>query len=98
MENENSKKVVSVKILNQQYDITCQIDEQEKLIRSAKLLNEKMQDVKKDGKTVGLDRVAIISALNISGDAVSLNEMSQEISTSIKNRIDYLKNKIDEVI
>ena len=98
MENENSKKVVSVKILNQQYDITCQIDEQEKLIRSAKLLNEKMQDVKKDGKTVCLDRVAIISALNISGDAVSLNEMSQEISTSIKNRIDYLKNKIDEVI
>ena len=98
MENENSKKVVSVKILNQQYDITCHIDEQEKLIRSAKLLNEKMQDVKKDGKTVGLDRVAIISALNISGDAVSLNEMSQEISTSIKNRIDYLKNKIDEVI
>ena len=98
MENEKSKKVVSVKILNQQYDITCQIDEQEKLIRSAKLLNERMQDVKKDGKTVGLDRVAIISALNISGDAVSLSEMSQEISTSIKNRIDYLKNKIDEAI
>ena len=45
-----------VKILNQNYDVYCDENEREMLMKSAELLNDKMMKTKAEGKTIGLDR------------------------------------------
>ena len=71
MNDQNKKIPVTVKILNQNYDIFCQENEKNEY-KSAELLNDKMMKIKAEGKTIGLDRIAVISALNFAGAVSTL--------------------------
>ena len=72
--NDQDKKIpVTVKILNQNYDIFCHENEKENLFNSAELLNDKMMKTKAEGKTIGLDRIAVISALNFANSCLSFS-------------------------
>lgn len=63
---------VSIKILNKEYRINCPVGEEESLIKSANYVEEKMREVRTSGKIISLDRLAIMAALNIAHELVSL--------------------------
>lgn len=98
MDNENKKIQVTVKILNQNYDVFCADSEKETLIDSAELLNDKMMKTKAEGKTIGLDRIAVISALNFASDSLNHKEMINSLNSSVKQRIQNLNQKLDLLI
>jgi cell division protein ZapA len=56
---------ISVKILEKEYHVTCPVDERPALIDSAEYLNRKMREIRDSGKVIGLDRIAVMAALNI---------------------------------
>jgi cell division protein ZapA len=60
---------VSVRILEKEYHITCPIEERSDLLDSAEFLNSKMREIRDTGKVVGLDRIAVIAALNTNLDS-----------------------------
>ena len=98
MNDQNKKIPVTVKILNQNYDIFCQENEKDDLYKSAELLNDKMMKTKAEGKTIGLDRIAVISALNFANDSLNHKDISNTLNFSIKERILKLHQKIDVVL
>ncbi len=95
MNDQNKKIPVTVKILNQNYDIFCQENEKDDLYKSAELLNDKMMKTKAEGKTIGLDRIAVISALNFANDSLNHKDLTNILNSSIKERILKLHQKID---
>tara|TARA_B100000902_G_scaffold15286_1_gene18413 strand:+ start:476 stop:778 length:303 start_codon:yes stop_codon:yes gene_type:complete len=98
MIDEDKKVPVTVKILNQNYDIFCLENEINDLHKSAELLNDKMMKTKAEGKTIGLDRIAVISALNFANDSLNHKDISNSLNTSIKDRISKLHQKIESVL
>ena len=56
---------VNVKILEKEYQISCPAEERKALVDSAELLNRKMREIRDSGKVVGLDRIAVMAALNM---------------------------------
>ena len=98
MNDQNRKIPVTVKILNQNYDIFCQENEKDDLYKSAELLNDKMMKTKAEGKTIGLDRIAVISALNFANDSLNHKDITNTLNFSIKERILKLHQKIDVVL
>ncbi|MAW35038.1 MAG: hypothetical protein CMQ81_02940 [Gammaproteobacteria bacterium] len=98
MNDQNKKIPVTVKILNQNYDIFCQENEKDDLYKSAELLNDKMMKTKAEGKTIGLDRIAVISALNFANDSLNHKDITNTLNFSIKERILKLHQKIDVVL
>tara|TARA_B100001250_G_C19589898_1_gene695914 strand:+ start:509 stop:811 length:303 start_codon:yes stop_codon:yes gene_type:complete len=97
MEKDEKKILVSVKILNQDYDVFCYEDEKDMLIQSAELLNDKMMKTKAEGKTIGLDRIAVISALNFANDSLKHKDISNSLNSTIKQRILNLNQKLDTI-
>ena len=97
MEKVEKKILVSVKILNQNYDVFCYEDEKDMLIQSAELLNDKMMKTKAEGKTIGLDRIAVISALNFANDSLKHKDISNSLNSTIKQRILNLNQKLDTI-
>ena len=95
MNDQNKKIPVTVKILNQNYDIFCQENEKDDLYKSAELLNDKMMKTKAEGKTIGLDRIAVISALNFANDSLNHKDITNSLNFSIKEKILKLHKKID---
>lgn len=98
MNDQNKKIPVTVKILNQNYDIFCQENEKDDVYKSAELLNDKMMKTKAEGKTIGLDRIAVISALNFANDSLNHKDISNTLNFSIKERILKLRQKIDAAL
>ena len=56
---------VTVRLLDKEYQVACPEDEREALLESADLLNRKMKEIRDSGKVVGVDRIAVMAALNL---------------------------------
>ncbi|MBT7542505.1 MAG: cell division protein ZapA [Gammaproteobacteria bacterium] len=98
MEGQQKKIPITVKILNQSYDVFCYEDEKDMLIQSAELLNDKMMKTKAEGKTIGLDRIAVISALNFANDSLQHKDISNSLNSTIKQRILNLNLKLNTIL
>ena len=98
MEEKEKKIPVTVKILNQNYEISCYEDEKNTLFDSAALLNDKMMKTKAEGKTIGLDRIAVISALNFANDSLNHKDMTNSLNSTIKQRILNINQKLNAIL
>ena len=98
MEGQQKKIPITVKILNQSYDVFCYEDEKDMLIQSAELLNDKMMKTKAEGKTIGLGRIAVISALNFANDSLQHKDISNSLNSTIKQRILNLNLKLNTIL
>ena len=61
---------VKINILEKEYLVACTDDERNALEASAKYLSEKMADIRESGKVVGMDRIAVMAALNLAHEAI----------------------------
>ena len=59
---------VTIRILEKEYNVACPLEEKASLLASAEFLNGKMKEIRDSGKVVGLDRVAVMAALNIANE------------------------------
>ena len=59
---------VSVRILEKEYQVACPANERDDLLDSAEVLNTKMREIRDSGKVVGLDRIAVMAALNMANE------------------------------
>ncbi len=62
----SSPNTVSVSILDKEYQVACPVDQQPELLRSAQHLDQQMRAIRSTGKVIGLERIAVMAALNIS--------------------------------
>lgn len=91
---------LEVFILEKSYRINCPEGEQESLRNSAQYLDRKMREIRGSGKIIGLERIAVIAALNIThellttsrrvgGDSDSTAELARLISKVEKTLDSY---------
>ncbi|MBR9814361.1 cell division protein ZapA [bacterium] len=65
MDTPEDVRSVSVHIMGREYNIACPPEEQEHLIASAEYLHERMSAIRRRGKSMGVERIAIMAALNM---------------------------------
>ena len=80
----NRPNTVSVDILDKEYQVACPADEELALTQAARYLDQHMRDIRSTGRVIGLERVAIMAALNISHELLALKsgDSAIEIPTS----------------
>ena len=101
-------KTVRVSILDKDYQVSCLPEEVAALQKSAAFLDEKMREMKDNSNVIGLDRLAVMAALNLTNDllaqsekATQLGSRQTEIESQIQSQqvdIDNLNNKLDSAL
>ena len=86
---------VSVTISGKEYQIACPEEEKSALIASASMLNDNMEKIRATGKVVGLDRIAVMAALNIANDLIKLQQTESHGTDDINNKLMYMKEKVN---
>ena len=61
----NRASPVTVLILDKEYRISCSPDEQHGLMDCARMLDQRMREVRQNGRVIGADRIAVMAALNL---------------------------------
>ena len=65
--------------------MACPEDERQALLESARLLDRNMRDIRDRGKVVGLDRIAVMAALNITHELLQLRAGQGEDTRSLQS-------------
>lgn len=63
---------VTVRIMGHEYTVACPPDEHDALVASADYLNERMTAIRRRGKALGAERIAVMTALNIARELLAL--------------------------
>ncbi|MFQ5659051.1 MAG: cell division protein ZapA [Gammaproteobacteria bacterium] len=93
-----SNKPVSIMILDKEYLISCEEEEREQLLTAAEYLNDKLDELKKSGKVIGSERIAIMTALNITHEYLAYKRENNDYTDTMDSAIKRLRNKIDGVL
>jgi cell division protein ZapA len=86
---------VSVRILEKEYFVACPHEERSDLLDSAEFLNAKMKEIRDSGKVVGLDRIAVIAALNLANELLKVQNREKRIDEEFGTRLRAMRERID---
>jgi len=89
-----SNETVFVKILDKEYQVACPREERQALQQSAQLLDERMKAIKNTGAVIGLERIAVMAALNLSHE---LLQAKMPGAAGINNNGDDLQRLHDKL-
>ena len=68
------------------------------MLASAELLNVKMREIRDSGKVVGLDRVAVMAALNIANELIKAQGQDEELKNIVGLRIRAMREHLDSAL
>lgn len=85
---------VTAKILDKEYKISCPPGEQEALIASVQHVDNKMREIRKVGKMIGSEGIAVMAAINIAHEMLASQSQVQSIDMDVITRLDDLQAKI----
>lgn len=94
----NNLKALAVKILNKEFQVNCPPGSEEKLFEAAHYLDLKMNEIRKSGRVIGLERIAIMAALNITHELLVERHQNNAAAQSFADQIARLQNKIDNAL
>ncbi len=61
-----------IRILDKEYQVSCPPEERAALVESARMLDERMRNIKNSGNVLGLERIAVMAALNLTYDLMKM--------------------------
>ncbi|MBT8107392.1 MAG: cell division protein ZapA [Gammaproteobacteria bacterium] len=89
---------VSVRILDKEYQVACRPEERTDLLDSAEILNSKMREIRDTGRVVGLDRIAVMAALNMANDLMHSQARDVELEGDVSNRLRTISDRVENAL
>jgi cell division protein ZapA len=88
---------VSVRILEKEYQVACLPEERSELLDSAEFLNGKMRDIRDAGNIIGLDRIAVMAALNLAHELLKRGR-SESAEGDASQRIRQMRERVESAL
>jgi cell division protein ZapA len=92
------QKTVEVNLLGRSYRVACDDNEREALMAAVAYLDGKMNEIRKSGKVMGAERIAVMAALNVAHELLSMKLGSGIDMGQAKRRLIELESQIDAAI
>ncbi len=89
---------LDVSIMGRNYRVVCDDDEREALLAAVAYVDKKMTEIKAAGKVAGTERIAVMAALNIAHELLSVKIGSGFDMAELKRRINSVQSKLDQAL
>ncbi len=88
-------KPISVEILDKEYVVACPDGERGALMDAARHLDHAMRGVRDSGKVIGSERIAVITALNITHQMLQSQRAREELTRSVDGGVERMLQRIE---
>ncbi len=88
---------LDVTIMGREFRVACPDDEREGLLQAVTHLDRKMREIRDSGKVIGLERIAIMAALNITHDYLAARPMQPD-DRPHRERVERLVGLLDQAL
>lgn len=89
---------VVVHILDKDYQVACPPDQERALLDAARHLDKQMRAVRDSGKVIGLERIAVMVALNTTYELLGKGEQVEAVDQSSLDQMRRLSDRIDDAL
>ena len=89
---------VEVNLLGRTYRVACADGEREGLMQAVAYLDGKMNEIRKAGKVMGAERIAVMAALNVAHELLSVKLGAGFDVGQAKQRIMAIESLLDAAI
>ncbi len=89
---------ITIRILEKEYQVSCPAEEKANLLASVELLNKKMREIRDSGKVIGLDRIAIMAALNLANELLKRAGDDRRLKDVFGPRVRAMSARLDEAL
>ena len=89
---------VSVRILDKEYFVSCSHEERSALLDAAEFLNTRMREIRDSGKVVGLDRIAVMAALNLANELLRVKAQSDQAMSAATAQVRSVRERAEAVL
>jgi cell division protein ZapA len=90
-------KGMQINVMGREFRVACTPEEQKALLEAVDYLNRKMQEINDQGKITGLERIAIMAALNISHEFLTTRIGNFDVS-EFKRRMAGIETTLDQAL
>jgi len=90
-----SSETLQVHILGKDYQVACPPDERDALLTAAAELDRRMRDIREQSSVIGVERIAIMAALNLSHE---LNQNKQMALSNDQQTLDEIHQRLDKIL
>ena len=91
-------KGIDINILGREFRVACPEDEQESLLSAATYLDRKMREIRDQGKVIGVERIAVMAALNMAYELLTTQVGGGFDMLEIKRRMNSMEVLMDETL
>ncbi|MEB2315793.1 MAG: cell division protein ZapA [Xanthomonadaceae bacterium] len=89
---------VNVRIADREYMVACEPHEREGLIEAARLLDGRMREIRAANRMAGIDRIAVLAALNLAHELSQTRRTDDRDQREIALTLDDLSRKMDRLL
>ncbi|MAA73479.1 MAG: cell division protein ZapA [Salinisphaeraceae bacterium] len=100
MSDQTRSTELTVRILDRDYQVLCPENERESLLESAEYLSARMAGLKKKGQSLGSERLAVMTALNMARELLEQQNRSKrrKVDDEAGDRLKQLQLQIESVL
>ena len=91
-------KALDVTIMGREFRVACPEDEQRELLASVEYLDRKMREIRDSGKVIGIERIAIMAALNIAHELLTTRVGAGFDVAEFKRRMQNMQDQLDRAM
>ena len=91
-------KGLDVNILGREFRVACPEPEQKELLEAVSYLDTKMREIRDTGKVVGVERIAIMAALNIAHELLTTRVGKGFDMGEFKRRMTFMQEAVEQVL
>ena len=89
---------VSVRILEKEFQVACLPEERTELLDSAEVVNAKMREIRDGGNIVGVDRIAVMAALNLAHELLKLRGRGETQDSDVGQKLRQLRERVESAL
>ena len=86
---------VNVRILDREFTVGVEPAERESLVAAATMLDSRMREVRGSNRMAALDRVAVLTALNLAHELLQLKQAAEQRDVALNHTLGELNRKLD---
>lgn len=91
----DDQKSLDVSIMGREYRVACPSEQEAALLESVAYLDRKMREIRDQRKVVGVERIAVMAALNIAHELLTTRASGAIDIEGFKRRIESMQAAID---
>jgi len=90
-------KGLQINVMGREFRVACPDNEQKGLLEAVDYLNRKMTEIRDQGKVIGLERIAIMAALNIAHELLTTRVGGFDLA-ELKRRMNHMETVLDRAM